>query len=223
MPLKGSGPADVEVVDRFDRGVGWLAFPDEAMQRASHALVGDDGRVWVVEPVDVEGVDDLLAEYGEVAGTVVLMDRHERDAGPIARRHDVPVYVPAWMGGVADSIGTRVERFDGTLGGFSVERVIDNPLWQEATLFDGETLVVPEALGTVPYFRAAGERLGVHPLLRPLPPRSLRAYDPDRLLVGHGAGLTTDVGAGIREAIDGSRGRMLSLYASNLRALAGLQ
>lgn len=33
------------LIDDFDGGVGWLAHPDEDGQRASHAVVGDEGRV----------------------------------------------------------------------------------------------------------------------------------------------------------------------------------
>lgn len=216
MSLKGSGEADPTVVDRYGGGVGWIAYPDEAMQRASHAVVDDDG-VWVLDPVDAEGVDDLLSEFGEVTGVVVLLDRHERDAAAVANRHDVPVYVPRWMSGVADAVDAPVERFDGELGSFAVEPVVDNPLWQEAALFDGETLVVPESLGTVPYFLAPGERLGVHPMRRALPPGTLRSYDPERILVGHGSGVLEEPEVALREAIDGARRRMLPLYAKQIR------
>ncbi|WP_166377168.1 hypothetical protein [Halorubrum sp. BOL3-1] len=34
---------------------------------------------------------------GDVAGVVVLQDRHTRDAAAVARRHGVPVFVPEWM------------------------------------------------------------------------------------------------------------------------------
>lgn len=221
MPIKSSGSAELTVIDRFDGGVGWIAYPDETMRRAAHA-VESDGGLWVFDPVDADGLDDLLAEYGEVAGVVVGLDRHERDAAALAKRHDVSVHVPEWMGGVADEVDAPIERFGTELAGFTVQRLVDNPFWQEATFFDGETLVVPEALGTVEYFRAGDERLGVHPMLRPLPPRSLRGYDADRLLVGHGDGISEDVAPAIREAVDGARRNMPSLYLKNLRGLAGL-
>jgi hypothetical protein len=53
----------------------------------------------------------------------------------------------------------------------------------------GETLVVADALGTVGYFRAPGEAIGVHPFLRLRPPRVLRGLAPQHILCGHGAGL----------------------------------
>jgi len=222
MPMKGSGSAELTAVDRFDAGVGWIAYPDETMERASHAVVSD-GELWVFDPVDAEGVDDLLAEFdADVGGVVVGLDRHERDAAAVANRHDVPVYVPTWMSGVADSSDASVERFDGELADFAVERVVDNPIWQEAVFFDGETLVVPESLGTVSYFRAPGEALGVHPMLRVLPPKSLRQYDAERLLAGHGEGVFEDVHTEIRDAVDGSRSRAPGLYLDNLKGLIGL-
>lgn len=222
MQMKGSGDADLATVDRFDRGVGWIAYPDEAMRRASHA-VESDGTLWVFDPVDAGGVDDLLAEFdADVGGVVVGLDRHSRDAGDVASRHDVPVYVPSWMSGVAADLEAPVERFDDELAGFAVERLIDNPFWQEAVFYDGETLVVPEALGTVEFFRSTNEALGVHPMLRPLPPRRLRQYDAERLLLGHGEGVFDDVNRAVRDAVDGARSRAPALYLRTLRELLPL-
>ena len=215
MPMKGSGSTSLEVIDRFDEGVGWIAYPEETMRRASHAIERD-GEVWVFDPVDAEGVDDLLAEFGSVAGVAVLLDRHKRDAAAVANRHDVSVYVPEWMNGVERKLDAPVERFGDELAGFDINRLIDNPAWQEAVCFDGETLLVPEALGTVSYFCASGETLGVHPMLRLLPPRSLREYDPERLLVGHGEGVFEDVPRAIRDALGGARSKTPSLYWKNL-------
>ena len=220
MGMKGSGEADLTEMDRFEDGVGWLAYPDETMERASHA-VESDGQLWVIDPVDAEGVDDLLAE-SEVGGVVVLLDRHTRDSAAVARRHDVPVYVPDWMSGVESDIDAPVVRFSDGVGEFALKKVVDNPFWQEAALFDGETLVVPEALGTVSYFCAPGERLGVHPMLRAVPPTALADYDADRLLVGHGEGLFGDVRPAIEDAVGGSRRRMVPLYLDNLKGFVGL-
>ncbi|CAI50194.1 beta-lactamase domain protein [Natronomonas pharaonis DSM 2160] len=222
MPMKGSGEGELTVIDEFDGGVGWIAYPDETMRRASHA-VESDGELWVLDPVDVDGLDDLLAEYAPVGGVAVLLDRHKRDAAAIAERHGVSVFVPEWMGGVVDDIDAPTERFSDELAGFSVRRLVDNPFWQEAALFDGETLVVPEALGTVDYFRTASEDLGVHPMLRPVPPKCLKEYDPERLLVGHGEGVLDAPAAAIQAAVDGARKGTLPLYAKNLAGLVGLR
>jgi len=222
MPMKRSGAGELAVVDRFDGGVGWIAHPGETMRRASHA-VESEGGLWIVDPVDAEGLDELLASYAPPEGVVVLLDRHKRDAAAVAKRHDVAVYVPEWMDGVAGEIDAPTRRFGHELAGFQVGRLLDNPLWQEATLFDGETLVVPESLGTVSYFRAPDEALGVHPMLRVFPPTELRGYDPDRLLVGHGEGVTEDTGHAIRRAVDDSRGSAVPLYLDNVRGLLGLR
>src|SRR6056297_397306 len=115
MSFKGSGVAtELKEIDRFEgedtAGVGWIAFPEEGMQRASHALAVD-GEVWLVDPVDAEGLDDLAAEFGDVAGVVVLLDRHKRDAAAIASRHDVAVHLPEFMSGIADEFDAPVELF----------------------------------------------------------------------------------------------------------------
>ena len=222
MPMKGSGTAELRVVDRFDGGVGWIAYPEETMQRAAHAIESE-GELWIVDPVDAPGLDELLEGYADPAGVVVSLDRHERDAAAVAARHGVSVYVPEWMSGVAGGLDAEVERFGGTLAGFDVARLVDNPLWQEAVLFDGETLVVPEALGTVGYFLAPEEALGVHPMLRAFPPKDLREYDPKRLLVGHGEGLSEGVGPEIRRAIEQSRRNAVPTYLKNVGELLGLR
>jgi hypothetical protein len=222
MPLKG-GRADLREIDRWDGGVGWIAYPDEEMQRASHALATDEG-VWVVDPVDAPGLEDLLGELGEVAGVALCLDRHKRDAATVARRHDVPVSIPEWMEGVASKLDAPVERFGAQLGGsdYRVRRVRDAslPPWQEAALYDGETLFVAEAVGTASFFRAGDERLGIHPMLRPVPPRgALGDLTPERVLVGHGEGVSDDATAALRDALDGARRRLPAAYAKMVREM----
>lgn len=222
MSLKGDVP-DLRVIDEWDGGVGWLAYPDEQMQRASHALLaGDD--VWVVDPVDAPGVDDLLEGLGEVRGVVVGLDRHKRDAAALARRHDVSVYIPAWMTGVANKVDAPVERFADHLAdsGYSTIRLRDStlPPWQEVGLFDEETgtLVVPESVGTSEYYLARGERLGVHPMIRAVPPRRILCdLFPERVLVGHGEGVFEKAADALEDALYGSRRRMPALYAKTAR------
>jgi len=73
MELKADGDADLHEIDRFDRGVGWIAYPGEAMERASHAIAvpneeSETDDVWVFDPVDAPGVDDLLADLGRSVG-----------------------------------------------------------------------------------------------------------------------------------------------------------
>ncbi|WP_327052240.1 hypothetical protein [Halomicrococcus gelatinilyticus] len=223
MGFKETAPArDFREIDRWDGGVGWMAHPDETMQRASHALAVD-GDVWVVDPVDAPGIDDLFAEFGDVTGVVVLLDRHMRDAAEIADRHGVPVYLPTWVRRTPDA-GVAVRRFTDTLAGtgFRVLKLFDNPAWQEAALYDDSerTLVVPESVGTASYFRTARERLGVHPMIRLLPPGELRGLTPERVLVGHGAGVFDDATGALTEALRESRRRSPALYANIVRELA---
>lgn len=221
MPVKESGRADEwREIDRDEDGVGWIAYPDETMQRASHAIVGADG-VWVVDPVDVEGLDDLLAEFGDVAGVVVLLDRHKRDAAAVANRHDVAVWVPDWMDGVASKLDAPTERFRYELGesGFIAHKLVDNAFWEEALLYEEEKqlLVVPESVGTAAYFTTSSERLGVHPMRRLTPPWKLTRFDPVRVRVGHGEGIDSDAAAEIEEAVLHSRARTPALVVKNVR------
>lgn len=222
MPLKKTQPAtEFEEIDRWDGGVGWLAHPDETMLRASHALATDDG-VWVVDPVDAPGVDDLFAEFGEVVGVAVLLNRHFRDAADVARRHDVPVSVPSWFDRIPE-LDAPLQRFDDRLPGtdYRVLTLRDSFGWEETALYhegDG-TLVVPETVGNAPYYTTPGERLGVHPLLRLTPPAVLRGLRPERVLVGHGRGVLDDATRALTNALDGSRRRTPKLYAQNLRLM----
>ena len=223
MPSKITERGTDPAFTSHDAGFTWIAHPDEDMQRASHAVVGENGGVWVVDPVDAEGLDELLAEYGEVAGVVVLLNRHKRDAAAIARRHDVSVHVPDFMDAVAQDLDAPVERVYTDLGesGFGVHELIDNAFWKEAIIYGehDDTLVVPEALGTAEYFLVGEERVGVHPALRLKPPKRLRRFDPERVLVGHGAGIHEDASEAIQTALSGARRRTPRLYAKAARSM----
>lgn len=212
MPAKVTERAtDFQEVDRWDGGVGWIAHPNEIMRRASHALETDDG-VWLVDPIDADGIDDLLAEYGEVAGVVLLSNYHKRDADAFAERHGVEVHLPGGMNGVADSLDAPTESIEAgdSIGEYELLEVssTDSDLWQEYALYDGETLVVSESLGTAPYFRVGGERLGVSLIVRLRPPReALGDLEPERVLSGHGAGVEEDATEALRDALENSRRR----------------
>lgn len=207
-------------IDRWEHGVGWIAYPEETMRRASHLMEADGGS-WVIDPVDTDGIDDLLGEFGGVAGVVILLDRHKRDAATVANRHGVSVYVPSFMDGVASELDATVERFEGGLEGtgYSLYEVVNNRFWQEAALYSEETgaLFVPEAVGTAEYFLAGDEKLGVHPMLRLKPPRSLRRFRPDRIMLGHGEGVSEDATESLRRAIEGSRRKAPALYLGTVR------
>lgn len=229
VPAKVRGPGSaVHEVGRYDDGFSWMAHPDELMARASHALLDDD-RVWVIDPVDAAGLDDRLAALGEVAGVVVLFNWHARDAGAVAARHDVPVFVPEWVTGVARHLDGPVERFEDAVPdtAFRAVRITPHPLWREAALHreaDG-TLVVSDSVGTAAYFLAPGERLGVSPYQRPWPPRrALGGLAPGRVLVGHGEPVVEDAAAALQTALTGARRRAPAAVLGNaprwLRTLA---
>lgn len=224
-PKKSAGATDWREINRWEHGVGWIAHPDETMQRASHAIEVD-GDVWVIDPVDADGVDDLLEDLGTVVGVVVLLDRHTRDARTIADRYDVPVFVPQWMSGVEKKIGVSTERLHTALGdtGYGVHELYNNSFWQEAMLYgeDSGVLVVSEALGTAPYYLTKDERLGVHPALRLFPPKKPGRLSPDRILVGHGAGIDERVSETLDDALSNARARTPSLYAKATRQLLPL-
>jgi hypothetical protein len=182
----------------------------------------------VVDPVDAPGVDDLLASLdGEVAGVVVCLDRHKRDAAEIATRHEVPAYVPDWMTGVAPELDVPTRRFGSELtDGVRAIRVRDSsiPPWQEvALLFESSgTLYVPEALGNAEYMVTNGERLGVHPMLRVTPPKAaLGGLEPSHVILGHGIGIHERAAQAVDDALASSRSNTLSLYAKTLRSVVG--
>ncbi|NHN40975.1 hypothetical protein G9C85_04900 [Halorubellus sp. JP-L1] len=218
MPLKKTGSAEAyEVVREDDDGFGWIAHPEEGMQRASHAFDTDEG-VYVVDPVDVDGLDDHLAALGDVAGVVLTLARHERDCAAVANRHDVPVFVPEFFG--STDLDAETEPLRGVLARFDVRRVLNTPFWNEVALWDADSgeLWVSEAVGTVDYYTTKPEELGVHPMLRAFPPRKqLGDLAPGELYCGHGAGITTGAPKALEDALAGSRKRMVGLYAKTLK------
>jgi hypothetical protein len=228
MPLKGSGLGTFNEIDVFEGGVGWIAHPEETMRRTGHALV-DDGEVWLVDPIDAEGLDDAIDSRGRVAGVVVLFNHHRRDAAAIATRYDVSVYLPSGMSALAEAdVPAPVERFENRLGGtdYHLHRLADRRLWQEWALFDGETILIPESVGTAGYFRAPGERLGVSMARRLFPPRSaLGGLAPERVLCGHGEGVSVDASGELQRALREARRTALRMYVRHaptlLRALLG--
>jgi hypothetical protein len=212
MPAKVTdAPTDYREIDRWAGGVGWIAHPTEIMERASHALATERG-VWLVDPLDAPGVDDLVAEFGTVAGVLVLSNHHARDADVFARRHDVAVTLPESMTGVADTLDAPVERLPvgGSLGEYELFEVAHSgsEFWQEFALYDGETLVVSESVGGAEYMRVDDERLGVMVLRRLRPPTdAFGDLDPDRVVSGHGPGVDREAAVALTEAVDNARRR----------------
>lgn len=190
----------IRICDETAFGFGWISAEPALLERASHALRAD-GSVWLVDPVEGPGIEELARALGEPAGVVQLVDRHDRDCALLAERLRVPHHrVP--FGGIPGSP-------------FEARRILDVPGWREVALWwrDERALVCTEALGTVRYFRAPEERLGVHPLLRPYQPQGLRELArtlvPRHVLVGHGEGIHGDeASVALAEAVGGARRRV---------------
>ncbi|MFN8217596.1 MAG: hypothetical protein U0R71_13470 [Solirubrobacterales bacterium] len=176
-------------VEEHPLGLTWIV--EEPMRRACHALV-EDGRVWVVDPVECEGAPDLAA-IGEPAGVLQLLDRHNRDCAAVAARLGVPHLV------VPDSVpGSPFEAIAAVRG----------PKWKETALWwpARSALVVAELLGTNRMYTGGRAPLGMHLFLRPFVPGALRGLRPEHLLVGHGAPLHgPGVGDQIEAAYAGAR------------------
>lgn len=182
------GRPSLSAITEWAGGFSWIADPDERAKRASHALSTESG-VWVIDPVDSEGLDDRLGDLGPVAGVAVIQDRHTRDAEAIANRHDVNVSIPEWMElGQSKLDETAKLLTDGLPGtNYDLQKLVDAEEWEEAILFGQKTntLVVPEAVGTTQGFTPDGQPLGIHPGLDDAP-SGLDGFHPGRLLVGHG-------------------------------------
>ena len=183
-------PRTVLTYDEQPHSLSWVL--DEPMRRTSHALVAD-GRVWLVDPVDVDEAMGRVAQLGEPAGVLQLLDRHNRDNAAIAQRLGVPyLRLPHSVPGSP----------------FEVVQVIGVPKWREIALWWAaeRTLVVAEVVGTGPFFTGGDPPAGIHLLLRLRPPGVLRRFEPEHLLVGHGAGVHGDAAApALEEAIARSR------------------
>ena len=193
----------MRIVDRSDGVAGWLD-DGERMRRTSHALESG-GRVWLFDVVDWPGLDDLVAELGEPAGVVQLLDRHGRDCAAVARRLGVPYHVvPRELPGTP----------------FELRQVVRSRWWREAALWwpDRRLLLVADALGTIAFFRAGDEPAGLHPMLRLRPPRALCGLEPERLLVGHGESLDGQPGV-VAEALKTGRRRIPRWLAGLPRAV----
>ena len=149
---------------------------------------------------------------GEPRGVIQLLSRHDRDCGALAERLRIPHYeVPT-----------------GSIAGapFEFLPIVQlGPVWREVALWwpERRVLAVGDALGTLPYFRARGEPLGVHPLLRLVPPRHLARFEPMRILVGHGEGVHGSAAAdALRQALATSRRRSPAWALENGKRAAGV-
>jgi hypothetical protein len=230
-----SASSGIEVIDRWADGVGWMTHPNEDAQRVSHAIRGDDG-VWVFDPLDGPNVQEQVNELGTVAGVAVMSSLHSRDAALFAERHDVSVHLPTWMDWVADKVDTSIERYTAPANGWtelgnsgiSVRTVDPTTAWKEAIVYresDG-TLRIPDMINTGPTMTLKDERLGWYPVHRLAPPREAFAdVDPERILFGHGEGVTNDAGKALQSALDDARRNfpraLVTQAPSQIRGLIG--
>ena len=194
-------------VDEQEDGFGWAI--DEPLERTSHAL-RVDGRVWLIDPVDAPELEDRIRALGEPAGVLQLLDRHARDGAAWAARLGVPL----------------VRAFEGVAGTpFQALPVLDNRFWREVALWEPQsrTLLCADVLGTLEFFRAGDERIGMHPLLRLAPPRSLLSVAPERVLVGHGGGIHQDAAAAVHDTVRNARRRIPAALASAVRAVRSVR
>jgi hypothetical protein len=197
--------ATIRFCDELDCGFGWVV--DEFMLRCSHALAVD-GRVWLLDPLEGEGVDERIRAAGEPAGVIQLLDRHNRDCRAIAERLHVPHHV--------------VPREPIAGAPFEFLPVRDGRFWKETALWwpERRILACGDALSTVPASRVAGERIALHPLLRLLPPRRLGDVDAGHVLCGHGEGLHGDEATpAVREALATARRRLPRAWLQGLRSV----
>ena len=195
----------IRFADELELGFGWIE--KERLERASHALA-EGGRVWVIDPIEGEGVEERLRTLGEPAGVIQLLDRHKRACAAFAARLGVPLHV------VPTALPGAPFRF------LPVQR---NRWWREVALWwpERKTLVCADALGTVAYFLAGDERVGVHPFLRLVrPPSALAGLGVEHLLVGHGEGLHGQgTAVAIDDAVNRARRRIPRWLAGLPRAL----
>ncbi|HVD66762.1 MAG TPA: hypothetical protein VNB65_07695 [Gaiellaceae bacterium] len=192
----------LELCDEFGGALGWSE--PGFLSRTSHA-VAVDGKVLVFDPVNASGIDERIRALGEPEAVVQLLDRHDRDCAAVAARLGIP--------------HRRME-----LGGSAPQarllRIAWNPVWKEVAFWEPErrVLVVGDALGTVAYFTAPDERIGVHPFLRLRPPRALAGLGPRHVLCGHGAGLHGEEAApALEEALATARRRIPPWLAGQVR------
>ena len=192
----------VKTYDEYEFGFSWVM--DEPIERTSHALVAD-GRVWLIDPVDVPEAIDRAAGMGEPAAVLQLLDRHNRDCAAVAERLGVlHVKVPDVVPGSP----------------FEAIPAVRLPLWQETALWwpEERTLVVAEVVGSAPPYTGGGARVGLHIFLRPLPPERIRGHLPAHLLMGHGGGLHGETAAtALEEAFEHARSDLPQV----LKGLAG--
>lgn len=216
--------APARIHGRFPGGFGWIAYPDEFMQRSSTVVI-DHGRIWLIDPVYRSGIDVTIEEAGTIAGVILTLGWHDRDAIWFAERYGVPLYVPGNLVGAPK--GGPVVRVAGGIPNCPLELVACGArgalrLFQECAVWWPEhgMLVTGDSLGTAGYF-AEGGALGVHPIRRLSPPTELLSLSVSRLYPGHGVSLTGDgVAETVAAVIRTARWNLIPGWAQTIRYAA---
>ena len=209
-PFDRTAPTGYSVVDDWADGVGWQVHPSEPGVRTSHAIRTASGACWLVDPLFAPGIETVYGHLGEVAGVAVLSDYHARDAAVFARRHGVPVTVPAALDRVASRLDAPTLRVRDTVAGFELHPVRPLGLWTETVAYrecDG-TLYVPDVCSTGEFFRLRDERLGLMTVARLAPPSVLATCSPDRILCGHGPALCNGAAEALADTVFNARRRL---------------
>jgi hypothetical protein len=195
-------PDKIKGYDEYPFGFSWVM--DEPLERASHALLSN-GRVWLVDPVDVPEAIERARSLGQPAAVLQLLDRHGRGCAAVAER-----------------LGVLHVKVPDTIPGSPFEAIptMRLPGWEETSLWwpEQRTLVVAEVLGTALPWTGGRTQLGVHIFLRAWPPGRIRERQPEHLLVGHGFGVHGPTTASaLEEAYERARSGLPAL----LKGMAG--
>ena len=180
--------------------IAWIADPDERMQRASVALVVEGGCLRLRSRWMPTASMTLLAGIGQVLGVCRCSIATAATPLSLAARHGAPRLTPSELG--RSTAYPEIE----TREVYRARRWHETAVW----LTDRRLLIVPESVGTVPFFLAhPGDRLGIHPLARVKPPRAaLAGLDPDTIAVGHGAPVIGAAAADLARALRSARARI---------------
>jgi hypothetical protein len=190
-------------VDEEAWGFGW-GIRGDRLGRTSHAILAGGG-VWLVDPLEAPGVAERVIALGEPRGVIQLLDRHARDCA-------------AWSDGLG--VPHHVVPFE-PVGPFELVPVSRWRYWRESALWwpEERVLLTADALGSLPYFKAGDEPVGVHPLLRLRPPRALAALEPRHVLVGHGRGAHgPELADVVRDELRHARRRLPRAWANAARS-----
>ena len=206
---------------RFKHGFAWIARPEHFMRQSSTALEAD-GRVWLIDPLKADGIEDEIAALGTPAGVIVTIGWHDRDVDWFASLYGVPVYGARHLRNVLFKTPlVRVDaRATATVPGAPF-RLLNTSMrglmgwWTESAVWWAEegTLVTGDCVGSAPYFMREGERLGMHPFVRLAPPTAaFTGVRPRRVFCGHGDGVQEGAAEALEHAVRTARSGLIPAW-----------